>query len=273
MNKKRIKKFILYFASILLSLPIIIPLYMMIVGSFKSIAEAARMDLKLPSKWLFENYSTVIIEGNLLRAFLNSVLITFTSVIIIILFSSLAAFYFARNNSKLSKYCYSVYILGLIAPLSIVPTIKLMQVLGIMGTYLSIILLFCATSIPLCTFLITGFIKSIPRELDEAAVIDGCDKFSVFFRIIFPLLFPIIATASIITFMVVWNSFILPLYFLDISTKWTMPLTVYNFFGQYSSSWNLVFADLVLTALPVMIFYIICQKYIIKSMVEGAVKG
>ena len=98
MREKRIKKFILYLASILLSIPVIIPLYMMIVGSFKSLGEAARMDLKLPSKWLFENYSTAIIEGNLVRAFLNSVFITFTSVIITIIVSSLAAFYLVRNK-------------------------------------------------------------------------------------------------------------------------------------------------------------------------------
>jgi raffinose/stachyose/melibiose transport system permease protein len=126
---------------------------------------------------------------------------------------------------------------------------------------------------PFTTMIFTGFIKGIPRELDEAAVIDGIRGFSLFVQIIFPLLKPVIATAGALNFMWVWNELQIPMYLLNSSTKWTLPLSVFNFYGQFSRSWNLVCADVVLVSIPVVLAYIFAQKYIINGMIAGAVKG
>ena len=173
----------------------------------------------------------------------------------------------------MTKLIYNSFSIGLIAPLSLIPTIKLMQFLHINNTFTSVILLLCALNIPMSVFLCTGFVKTIPRELDEASALDGCTSFALLRKVILPLMVPVVMTAAIIVFMGVWNSFMIPLYFLNNSSKWTLPLTVYNFFGQYSRDWNLVFADLVITSLPVLLFYFVAQRYIISGMTAGAVKG
>lgn len=257
----------------ILSLAILVPLWMMIIGSLKDAREAALPSIALPSVWHFENYAIVFRKGKIGQALANSLLITSTSVILTVTLASAAALYLARVTSRVSRVIYNAFSLGLIAPLSIIPTIRLLQLLHINNTYLSVILLFSALNIPFAVFLAAGFVKTIPRELDEAAIIDGCAPTQLFGRVILPLLVPVVLTASVIVFMGVWNSFIVPLFFLNNSAKWTLPLTVYNFFGQYSRDWNLVFADLVITAVPVTLFYLAAQRYIIAGLTAGAVKG
>jgi raffinose/stachyose/melibiose transport system permease protein len=255
------------------SVIVAVPFLMMALGSLKDAREAAEMSIALPSVWHFDNYAQVFARANILRAMRNSIVITFTSVALTVFASSTAAFYFGRVSGRRARMLSNIFYLGLIAPPAIVTSIKLLQTLGISGTFLGVILVFSAMNIPFSVFLIAGLVKTIPRELDEAAIIDGCSPGGLFFRVVFPLLAPVIATASIVVFMAVWNSFMIPLYFLNQSTKWTMPLTVYGFFGQFLSDWHLVFADLLLTAAPVIVVYAFAQRYIIEGMATGAVKG
>lgn len=252
---------------------ILAPMAIMVLGSFKDVKEAAELSLSLPSRWHFENYKVVFEKGDIGRAFLNSSLLTVSAVVITLLTAGLASFYLARSHSVLSRKIYSVFMLGLIAPISLIPTITLLQKLHINDTYIGVTLVFCSLNMAFTIMLFTGFVKTIPKELDEAAIIDGCTPLQTFFRVIFPLLLPVIVTGVIVTFMNVWNSFVIPLYFLSDSAKWPMPLTVYNFFGKFQSSWNLVFADLVMTALPILLVYLAGQKYIIDGMTAGSVKG
>ena len=146
-----------------------------------------------------------------------------------------------------------------------------------MGTKTGLILIYIGFRLPWIMFLCVGFIKGIPREIDEAAIVDGCgggiQTVSMFFRVIFPLLKPIVFTSIIIIAMGAWNEFQMPLYFLSSTKNMTLPVTVYWFYGQYYTSWNLVFADLMLTAAPIVILYLFCQRYIIAGMTAGAVKG
>lgn len=255
------------------SLLILLPLMIMLLGSFKNVKEAALLGLSLPSQWHIENYQVVFERGRVGQAFINSMLITVSSVALTTLCASMASFYMARSRRRFASLLYSVFMLGLIAPMSLIPTIKLMQALSLNNTYPGIIVIFAATNMAFSVLLMTGFIKTIPKELDEAAIIDGCGLLRVFFSVVLPLLKPVVMTSAIVVFMGVWNSFMMPLYFLSDSEMWPMPLTVYNFFGQYQSSWNLVFADLTMTAAPILIVYLIGQRYIIDGMTAGAVKG
>lgn len=256
-----------------MSLLVIVPLLITVFGSFKNPAEAQQFSLRLPTEWQFGNYAHVIEEGGIGRALANSVIITAAVTVMVLIFGCMCAFIISRRQNRFTKGVYLLFLLGMVSPIQIVTTFGLLRALNLVGTYLGVIMIITALQMPWTIFVLTGFIKTVPRELDEAALIDGARPLRIFFQIILPLLKPILATALVTTAMGAWNEFMVPLYFFNTSSKWTMPLTVYNFFGQYASNWNYVFADLVLTALPIAILYLFCQKYIVSGMTSGAVKG
>ncbi len=148
-----------------------------------------------------------------------------------------------------------------------------MQITQLIDTRMGMIILYAAGQLPFSLFLIYGFVSSLPRDLDEAAIIDGANPFQLFFQVVLPLLTPVLATTALLSFLGIWNDFISPLYYLNNSSKWPMPLAVYNFFGQFEQEWNLVSADIVLTIVPVIIVYILGQRFIISGMTSGSVKG
>lgn len=272
-SNNRISKIILLILLLGLTGIVLCPLLIMIYGSFKDPLEVIAFNLELPKVWHFENYLQVIKEGKVGRAFFNSMLISSLAVSLTIFISSMASFIIARRNSRVSNFLYYFLFLGTLLPMQIVPTIKIFQSIQLYGSYISVILIYCAINISFSCFLYIGFIRGINRSLDEAAMIEGASVFEVFFRIIFPLLKPINMTILVIVFMNIWNDINIPLYFLPNSSKWTMPLSVYNFFGQYAgSNWNLVFADLTLTAIPVIILYLFAQRHIVAGLTSGAVK-
>jgi raffinose/stachyose/melibiose transport system permease protein len=257
----------------LISMLIIIPLLLIILSSLKPPAEAAQLSLQLPSRWIWSNYHTVFIEGKLLRSLSNSFLITLGSVIIIIVAGTMTAFILARRPGRWFAFLYLLFIGGLIAPPSIIPTIKVMQFLHLSNQYVGLMLFYAATLFPFVILVITGFVKSVPREIDESAVIDGARGVLLFFRIILPLLLPSVTTATVFVFMLVWNDFQWPLFLLNDSAKWTIPLSVFNFVSKYGTQWQYVFADLLIAMVPVLILYLFAQRFIIEGMTAGAVKG
>lgn len=259
--------------SILISLVMLLPLVVVFLNSFKTVGESNTMSLSLPKVWQFQNYSVVIEKGKLISSFLNSLLYSTCSVVLIVVLVSAAAYVISRNHRGANKFLYYFIISGLAIPVNNVALMKVMQVLHLINTRPGIILLYAAINIPLSLFLAYGFIGTIPRDIDEAAIIDGCSPGRLFFSVILPLLTPIMATLFVLNFMTIWNDFTMPLYFLNNSAKWPMTLAVYNFFGTFENSWNLVSADIVLTVVPVLIVFIFGQKYIVGGMSSGAVKG
>ena len=258
---------------ILASLVIILPMLIMIFGSFMDSVQVMKFSLRLPTEWHFSNYATVFREGGLARAFWNGILITGVSCTLNIFTSSAAAFILTRRETKVSNFLYMFFFMGLIAPMSTITTIRVVQWLGFYGSISSVILIYASLNTAFSVFLYSGFIRSIPKSLDEVAFLEGAGTVTVFLRIITPLILPVNATVAIMVFMSVWNDITIPLYFLTDSSDWTMPLSVYNFYGKFSRDWNLIFADLVLTSLPVFILYLFCQKYIVSGLTAGAVKG
>jgi raffinose/stachyose/melibiose transport system permease protein len=258
---------------ILLSLVIILPLLIVVFGSFKTAAEAIRYNIMPPSSWHPENYLDVIRKSNILTAFKNSVIITVSDVTFTILICSVASFILARRNDKTSRFLITYFSLALIVPVAIVPTILLLKTIRLVNTKTGLILITIASHVSWSMFIMTSFMHTIPREMDEAAIIDGCGPIRLFYRIIFPLLKPVIMTNIVIIGMGTWNDLERPLYMLNSSRNVTMPLTVYNFMGQYFSQWNLIFTDLVLVALPMILAYAFLQRYIVSGIAAGAVKG
>jgi raffinose/stachyose/melibiose transport system permease protein len=256
-----------------LSIILITPLVLIFINSLKTSQAAAEMSLRLPDSIQLDNFKVVIERGKLGVTFLNSLTYSLFSVLLCTLTSAMAAFVLSRNRSKVNKIIYFIIVLGMAMPINFIALMKVMQSLDIINKRIGIILLYAAIQTPFNVFLIYSFVGKIPREIDEAAIIDGCSPIQLFFSIIIPLIKPVLVTVMVLTFLNTWNEYILPLYFLGSSDKWPMTLAVYNFFGMYYRDWNLVCADIVLTSLPVVLVYLLGQKYIVSGMTAGAVKG
>lgn len=270
--KQLAQKIIYYFVTVSFALIFIIPLFMVLVNSFKTSKEAGKFAVTLPAEWLFSNYSIVFESANIGKAFINGIVISTGSVLTILIVASIAAYAIARSRSKWANVLYYVFLCGLVIPIAFIPTYLVLDKLNLLGSYMGLILVSATYGLPMSVFLYTGFIKSLPRELDEAAIVEGCPPVRLFYSILLPLLKPVTVTLLIFNFVGCWNDIQVPLYFSN-SDKWALPLTVYSFYGAYSSSWNLIFADIVLTVLPLLVLYILGQKYIISGMTAGAVKS
>lgn len=253
----------------------LVPFYFMLVQSLKSKAEANKLSISWPSELHFENYIEVFQHSNyqLVRAFKNSGLLAFFTVIGLLITAAMAAYVIQRRQDKLMTGIQSVIMLGLMIPAAIMPTIHLLQSLHIYKTMFSMVMIEIALQTPFAIMLYRGYMASIPRELEEAARIDGCSKWQIFTRVIFPLLKPIQATLIILVGVQTFNDFTNPLYFLPGAENTTVQLTLYNYQGMLASNYNLLFADIIIITIPMLILFIIFNKKIVDGMVAGSVKG
>ena len=256
-----------------LSVIVLAPLYLVLINSFKTKSEAARMNLSLPTQWMFSNYPDVFKKANLLTGFGNSMLYSFASTTAGVLLCAMAAYVLSRKRTKLNNFIYYFFICGLFFPVNYITLVRVFQWMGLTNTSLGIVLVFTSAMIPFCVFTIYSFVETIPKELDEAAVIDGANPVMLFFRVILPLLKPTLMTCFVLQFMGVWNDFLTPLNLSSKSRLHPMTMSVYQFFGKEGSNWNYVFADIVLTVIPVIAVYAVGQRYIIGGVTAGAVKG
>lgn len=255
------------------SLLVIYPLLMVVMTSFKEKREANKLSIALPREWMWDNYAEVIESGDVLQGLFNSLFVSVITVAIVLATASLLSYAIVRRDTKGCRRIDTLITFGIIAPFAAMPTMTLLQTIGIYGSLWGLIFVYSALYLPFSTMMITSYIKGIPRDLDEAAVIDGATGMNLFVRITVPLLKPIASTVMVLVFMWSWNELQIPLYLLNSSAQYTLPLTVYNFYGAFSTSWNLVCADVILVSLPVILLYVFAQKYVIAGMTAGAVKA
>lgn len=270
---KKVRGTFNHLLAIIVGLITFTPIYLVFINSLKTQAEASSMGVEFPAAIQWSNFTTVIEKGKLIGAFGNSVLYAVASTAIGITVAALAAYVLSRHRNRFNRIVYFFIIMGIAMPTNFVTLTKVMQVTNLINTQIGIILLYAASQIPFSVFLIYAFIETLPRELDEAAIIDGCSPPRLFFSVIYPLLTPVLVTSAVLNFLGIWNEFLLPLYYLNRSTNWPMTLAVYNFFGQFEADWSLVSADVVLTILPVILVYLMAQRFILSGMVAGAVKS
>jgi len=238
--------------------------------------EAALFQFSLPSKFqLLQNIRDVIEFGNrrMLRALWNSTLVTVGSVTLIVLFSAFVAFVMQRRTDRTASIVSSIMLAGLIIPPAVVPTIFLLQWVHLYKTLRGLILVEVAFTMPFATLIFRAFMANIPRELDEAAIIDGASALGVFFFVILPLLQPAIITVIVTSSVGIYNDFTSPLYFLPGSENATAQLTLFSFISQFSSAWNLLFADVLVITIPPLIMFMFFQRQIVSGMTAGAIKG
>jgi len=263
-------------ALVVITIVFVVPFIFIFLTAAKPRAEAALFEFSWPSKFqLLENLRDVIAFGDnrMLLALWNSTLLTVGSVTLIVLLSALVAFVMQRRADRTASFVSSIMLAGLIIPPAVVPTIFLLQWVHLYKTLLGLIMVEVAFTMPFATLIFRAFMANIPRELDEAAIMDGASPGRVFFSIILPLLQPAIITVIVTSSVGIYNDFVGPLYFLPGSENVTAQLTLFSFMSQFSSQWNLLFADVVIITIPPLIMFMFFQRQIVSGMTAGAIKG
>lgn len=263
-------------ALIIVGIVFIVPFVFILLTAAKTRPEAALFEFSLPSKFqLIENIRDVMVFGDsrMFLALWNSTILTVGSVTLIVLLSALVAFIMQRRRDRVASVVSSFMLAGLIIPPAVVPTIFLLQRIGLYKTLLGLIMVEVAFTMPFAILIFRAFMGSIPSEIDEAAIMDGASSLRVFFSIILPLLQPAIITVIVTSSVGIYNDFVGPLYFLPGSQNVTAQLTLYSFISQFSSQWNLLFADVLVITIPPLIMFMFFQRQIVSGMTAGAIKG
>jgi raffinose/stachyose/melibiose transport system permease protein len=263
-------------ALVVIGVVFVVPFVFILLTASKTRQEALLFRFSWPSDFqLIENIREVLAYGDnrMFLALRNSTLLTVGSVTLIVLFSALVAFVMQRRNDRMAAIVSSVMLAGLIIPPAVVPTIFLLQWLGIYKTLFGLIMIEVAFTLSFATLIFRAFMGSIPREIDEAAIMDGASPMQVFFSIVLPLLRPAIITVIVVSSIAVYNDFVGPLYFLPGTENVTAQLTLYSFISQFSSQWNLLFADVIIITIPPFIMFMFFQRQIVSGMAAGAIKG
>lgn len=270
---KRGNKWIVEIIGIILGLIWLSPFYLMIVNSFKTKREIFSNTLKLPEGFNLDNYVQAFTELDFLKTFLNSLLITVVSVLVIIIFSSMAAYALSRNKGKVSTFIFFIFVAAMLIPFQsvMIPLISIFGKIDMLNRP-GLIFMYLGFGASLSIFLYHGTLNGIPKSLDEAATIDGANKFQIFWHIIFPMLKPITVTVAILNTIWIWNDYLLPSLVINQDGMETIPLKMFFFFGEYTKQWHLALAGLTIAIIPVIIGYFFAQREIIKGISEGAVK-
>lgn len=285
MQRTKIYTVLLEILAIVLFILFMSPFFVVIINAAKSSSDIIRNPIGLPEEWgvLFKNIQMVIASPNMdyRSSFLNSVVITAFSLIAIVLFSSMAAWILVRSKKKWANTVFMVFVAAMVIPFQVVmlPLLSwyrnVSDFIGIplLSSRMGIVFAYVGFGVSMTLFILHGFIKNIPYELEEAALIDGCSEEGVFFKIVLPLLKPIQMTVLILNGIWIWNDFLLPSLMLGLNGKVkTLPLAVTSFIGSYVKQWDLILTSTFLAMLPIIILFILAQRYIIKGMVDGAIK-
>jgi raffinose/stachyose/melibiose transport system permease protein len=271
--RSNLNKGLLFTLGLVLSITYVLPFFLVLVNAFKPKPEILANPLALPAEISWDNFQQAFDKMNFFVSLTNSLIITISSVGLLILVSSMLAYYLSRSYAKSSKVIFSVLVASMIVPFQalMIPFMAIFAPMVSFNRHIALIFFYIGFGVALSTFLYHGFISNIPRELDEAASIDGAGDFTIFWRIIFPMLRPVTATVAIINALWIWNDFLLPRLVLNEETQ-TLPLSTYLFYGQYSTEYGQAMAGLLLAVIPIIAFYLALQRQFISGISSGAVK-
>ncbi len=275
--RKPWQNFLLYVTQVVLFFVFAYPFFMLIINSFKTDGEILTNPTSLPTSYTFDQIIEAFKAMDFATTFTNSLFITTVSLLLILIFSAMTAHFMVRNNTKFNRNFFLLLVFSMIIPFQVV----MIPLVVIYGKWLNffdtmpfttLIALYVGFGSALAVVIYHGFIKSIPLELEEAAQIDGCNRIQVFFRIVFPILVPTSVTIAILTVLWIWNDYLLPSLILTKPDLATMPIKMTLFKGQYMNDWGLLIPAMLLTILPIIVAYLIGQKYIIRGVMQGAIK-
>ncbi|WP_308798204.1 carbohydrate ABC transporter permease [Agromyces silvae] len=252
-----------------------LPLYVLVITAMKPVDEARRVTIDPPTQFaFFDNLATVLEDGTALRGFINSCIVAVPTILITLLLAACAAWVFGRSRSRKLNILYYVVITGIMLPPAIIPTVRVLQTLGLDGNHVGLIFFYCGTQLGAAVFLITGFVKGVPYELEEAARLDGAGPLRVFWSVILPSLRPAVLVSGVYLTLTVWNDFFYAYFVLSTPAQRTMPLGLYGYASAnlFQYNWGLVFSYVLLTSVPIVIVFLLAQKRIVSGLLGGAGK-
>ena len=262
-----------FFTYVLLIL-FMVPFYLMVINSFKTTQEFVASPFSLPTSLDFTNFILAFERMNFMNAFANSLIITVLSVMLILLTSAMAAYFLVRFKWKSNRIIFAIFVASMIVPFQavMIPLVSIYGALNLLNNRWILIFMYMGFGQAFAVFIFHGFVKNIPLEIEEAATIDGCGRIQTFFKIVLPMLTPVVSTVLILNVLWIWNDFLLPSLVLISPAQRTLPLSTFSFFQTFSVDFAPLMAGIVLTIIPVLVVYLICQRQIITGIVQGAVK-
>jgi len=267
--------FVLEIIVIAVAIVFLAPFYFVLVNSVKPFGEILRNAAAWPETYSFENYVRAWTEVSFPRVLMNSIIVTVFSIGGMIVLGSMAAWRMVRRPHIVSRVLFVLFVAAMVIPFQsvMIPMVKVARVLGMTNTRVGVIIIYFGFGLPLTVFLLHGFVKNIPRELEESAYIDGCTTFQSFFHIVLPMLRVMVVTVIILQTLWIWNDFLLPALILFSSRLHTIPLGIFRFFGQHMDRWDSALATLAMGMTPIIVFFLFLQKYVIRGVTAGSVKG
>ncbi|MBB4074513.1 raffinose/stachyose/melibiose transport system permease protein [Anoxybacillus voinovskiensis] len=271
---KTLTKFVRYIVLVIFFCLYILPFILVVLNSLKERTEIISNPLSMPKSFNLANYFSAMEKMNFAHSFMNSLIITVFSVALITIFSAMTAYVFVRVQNKLNKFLFFLMVASMIIPFQaiMIPLVQIYGSIGFLNSKWALIYMYIGFGASLAVFIYHGLIKSIPLELEEAAMIDGASRLQIFFQVVFPLLKPTTMTIVILNVLWIWNDFLLPSLVLIKPEERTLPLSTFYFFGTYSVDYGLLMAGLVVTIIPVIIVYLFTQRHIIQGVMNGSIK-
>ncbi|MBW4079816.1 carbohydrate ABC transporter permease [Paenibacillus sp. S150] len=253
----------------------LLPFYIVFSNSFKSMSDILLDSMGLPPFLDFNNYIRAWEKLNFTLVLKNTLIITAVSNLFLLVFASMAAYRIARSDNRFTRGIFSLFVASMVIPFQaiMIPLVKVLNTAGIVNTLTGVIVSYVGLGVSMTLFLYHGFVKSVPREIEEAATVDGCNPYGVFWRIVFPLLKPMTVTTLMLNTLWIWNDFMLPLIILQKTSLHTIQLAINSLFGEYLKQWDMALAALVMGIAPMIIFFLFLQRYVIEGISAGAVKG
>lgn len=269
------KTLLLEIGMVLMSLLFLAPFYFLFVNSVKPFGEIMSDAASWPKVFQWDNYTRAWELTRFPEAFLNSFIVTVVGVSLIALISCMAAYRMVRADTKFNRIFLLVLVSAMVVPFQAImmPLIRVIGELGLMNSKMGLIISYLGLSTPMAVFLFHGFVKSIPLETEEAATVDGTTRIGVFFRIVLPMLKPMLMTVVVLNTLAIWNDYLLPSLILQQPNLRTIPLATFSFFSEYTKQWDLALPALVLGVTPVVLFFLFLQRYIVEGIAAGSVKG
>ncbi|WZL81210.1 carbohydrate ABC transporter permease [Vallitaleaceae bacterium 9-2] len=252
------------------------PFYISFISAFKPNGEIMRDPVALPESFFYlENFKFLLAKTDFPKAFLNSALLTIAAELCILFIIPMAAYGIERTNKRVGSWIYTYFLAAMMVPFTVymIPLFRQLKFIGLFGTFYGPILIYVSGAIPFGVLLFTSFLKGVPREIEEAAKIDGCNSFKTFWQIVFPLLKPVTASMVILNGLGIWNDFLMPMLVLPSSKPKTINVEIYQFVDQFGARWDILFAGVLCSIIPVFIVFVSLQKYFVKGISAGAAKG
>ncbi|KRE36280.1 carbohydrate ABC transporter permease [Paenibacillus sp. Soil724D2] len=274
-KQKNVLEILLFVLTLVLAIIFFFPIYFSLISAFKSNGAILRDAISFPTSWYVDSFVYLWTKTDFPRAMVNSVILTLCSIIAMIAVIPMAAYAIERTNKRWTNMVYVYFLSGMMIPFQVymIPLFKEMKMMGFYGTLSAPILIYISGSVGFGVLLYTSFLKGVPREIEEAAEIDGCSKCGIFWRIVFPLLGPCTASLVVLNGLGIWNDFLMPSLVLPSDKPKTMIVEIFGFVGEYASQWDMVFAGTAISIIPVLIAFIALQKYFVKGIAAGATKG